>query len=155
VATVHTYTAWTSWTGTTAGGYDSYSRIHQAKAEPAAVDLTLTSDPAFRGDAEQLNPEQLLVLAASSCQLLSFLAAAARGRVDVRSYEDHATAAMPEISRRVRISGITLRPKVSIAKGPSEDRVRHLMEVAHRECYIANSLRTPITVEPEITFVEP
>jgi organic hydroperoxide reductase OsmC/OhrA len=155
VVTVHTYTAWTSWAGTTAGGYDSYSRIHRAKAEPAEVELTLTSDPAFRGDADALNPEQLLVLAASSCQLLSFLAASARGRVDVRSYEDHATAQMPEISRQVHISGITLRPKVTIAKGPTEERIRHLMEVAHRECYIANSLRTPISVEPEITFVEP
>ena len=35
----------------------------------------------------------------------------------------------------------------------TEDRVRHLCEVAHRECYIANSVTTEITVEPAITFV--
>ena len=154
MTTVHRYGAWTAWTGSTAGGYGAYDRAHTARAEPAEVELTLSSDPAFHGKPSQLNPEQLVVLAASSCQLLSFLAVAARARVDVRSYEDHATAEMPEISRQIRISTIVLRPKVTIVAGPTEDRIRRLMEVAHRECYVSNSLRTTVTVEPEVSFVE-
>jgi organic hydroperoxide reductase OsmC/OhrA len=39
-----------------------------------------------------------------------------------------------------------------VSPGPDEDRVRHLVEVAHRECYVANSLRTDVRVEPDITF---
>jgi organic hydroperoxide reductase OsmC/OhrA len=96
-----------------------------------------------------------VVLAAASCQLLSFLAVAARARLDVRDYRDDATATMPEESRPVRIAEIVLRPRIALVAGPTEDRVRHLVEVAHRECFIANSLATPVRVEPLIAFVEP
>ena len=34
-------------------------------------------------------------------------------------------------------------------------RVEHLVEVAHRECYIANSLATPVRVEPAVVFADP
>ena len=74
---VHTYRTSLTWDGTTSGGYKRYDRTHQLRAEPAAAGLTLSSDPAFLGDPTLLNPEQLLVAAASSCQLLSFLAVAA------------------------------------------------------------------------------
>ena len=43
---------------------------------------------------------------------------------------------------------IVLRPHIVVAPGTGEARLRHLVEVAHSECYIANSLRTEIVVEP-------
>jgi organic hydroperoxide reductase OsmC/OhrA len=152
VAHTHHYQATCSWRGSTAVGYEQYGRGHDATAPPAAAALELSSDRAFRGDPARLNPEQLVVLAASSCQLLSFLAVCARARVDVTAYDDDAVGVMPEDDQPVRITEIVLRPRIVVSPGPAEDRVRHLVEVAHRECYIANSLRTDIRVEPEITF---
>ena len=61
---------------------------------------------------------------------------------------------MPETDRYPWITEIVLRPRITVAPGPSEDRIRHLCEVAHRECYIANSVRTEIRIEPEITFAD-
>ncbi|MDQ6854594.1 MAG: OsmC family peroxiredoxin, partial [Actinomycetota bacterium] len=87
---VHRYTVSCAWQGSTGGGYDAYDRSHTATAPPARPTLPLSSDPAFRGDPALLNPEQLLVMAAASCQLLSFLAVAARARVDVVDYRDDA-----------------------------------------------------------------
>jgi organic hydroperoxide reductase OsmC/OhrA len=139
-----------SWTGSTAAGYDAYDRAHTATTDPPTVSLSLTSDPAFRGDPALLNPEQLLVLAASSCQLLSFLAVAARARVDVIAYEDDAEGVMPDDERPMRITRIDLRPRITIAGDVARERVEHLVEVAHRECFIANSLSTEIVVTPTI-----
>jgi organic hydroperoxide reductase OsmC/OhrA len=150
---VHHYRATCSWSGSTGLGYQHYERTHHGAAPPADTPLTLSSDPAFLGDAARLNPEQLVVLAAASCQLLSFLAVAARARLDVRDYHDEATATMPEDAKPVRLAEIVLRPRIVLATGPSEDRVRHLVEVAHRECFIANSLATPVRVEPVVEFV--
>lgn len=147
-AHTHRYNVRCSWTGSTGAGYDAYDRTHQADAPPAATTLTLASDPTFLGDPACLNPEQLLVLSASSCQLLSFLAVAARARIDVVAYEDDAEGLMPEDDRPVRLTRITLRPRITVAGDVGEDRLRHLVEVAHRECYIANSLRTELVVEP-------
>ena len=73
----HRYSVRCHWSGSTAGGYEAYDRGHEASAPPAAAVLLLSADPGFRGDPGRLNPEQLVVLAASSCQLLSFLAVAA------------------------------------------------------------------------------
>jgi peroxiredoxin-like protein len=153
MAHVHRYEVECRWEGSTGVGYESYDRSHVARALPAKESLALSSDPAFRGNPERTNPEQLLVLAASSCQLLSFLAVCARARIDLRRYEDHAEAEMPEDDKPVRITTIVLRPRMVIARGPSEERVRKLVEIAHNECFIANSLRSTIRVEPEIEFV--
>jgi organic hydroperoxide reductase OsmC/OhrA len=78
---VHRYHATCHWAGDTAMGYESYDRAHTSSAPPASTELMLSSDPAFLGHPEKLNPEQLVVVAVSSCQLLSFLAIAARARV--------------------------------------------------------------------------
>lgn len=153
-AAVHTFRACCAWSGSTADGYDAYGRDHDATAPPATAALALSADPAFRGDGERLNPEQLLVAAASSCQLLSFLAVAARARIDVRDYSDDAEGRMPEDDRPMRIVRIVLRPRIVVASGPDEDRVRNLVDVAHRHCFVANSLATRIDVEPRIEFAE-
>ncbi len=151
---VHRYGVTCSWSGSTGSGYDNYDRRHRATAPPAAAALDLAADPAFRGDAVLLNPEQLLVLAAASCQLLSFLAVAARARLDVVAYEDRAEAVMPESTRPCRITEITLRPRITVRAPATEARVRRLTEVAHRECFIANSITSRVVLEPTVEVVE-
>jgi len=153
MAHVHEYRCRTEWTGTTAVGYEAYTREHRVTVPPAEAGLTLSGDPAFRGDGRLLNPEQLLLVAASSCQMLSFIAIAARARFDVVSYTDEAEARMPEDDLPVRITAITLRPRI-VVRGPvDEARVRRYVGLAHDECYIANSVRSEITIEAEIEVV--
>ncbi len=150
----HAYSVTCKWHGSTAEGYDAYDRAHVGTAPPAATTVSLSSDPAFRGDARLLNPEQLLVLSASSCQLLSFLAVTARARIDVVDYVDDATGVMPEDPRPMRITRIELRPHITIRGAATEERLVHLCEVAHHECFIANSLTTDIVVTPTFRFIE-
>lgn len=127
-------------------GYDAYSREHAvAPGELAA--LPMSSDPHFRGDAALANPEQLLVMAASSCQLLSFLAVAARARLDVLDYVDDAEGLMPGDSKPMSVTEIALRPTITLAPGSRLDRLERLVELAHQECFIANSLRSRITID--------
>jgi organic hydroperoxide reductase OsmC/OhrA len=152
MGSVHHYRARCSWRGSTAAGYERYGRAHEGSAPPASPTLELTSDPAFGGDAGLLNPEQLLLLAAVSCQLLSFLAVAARARLDVVEYDDDAEAEMDEGDLPARIQRITLRPRIVLARNGMRERIEHLVDVAHRECFIANSLRSDVTIEPKIEF---
>ena len=146
--TEHTYAARLAWAGDTGAGYRAYDRNHTAG--PPGLDVELSADPAFRGDPGRLNPEQLLVMAASSCQLLSFLALAARHRVSVTGYEDDAIGVMPMDSRPVRITRIVLRPRVTVAPGTDHALVERLLHQGHDECYIASSLTTEVLLEPSI-----
>ncbi len=150
---VHRYAARCAWSGSTGDGYAAYGRQHEGTVEPVPGSLTLSADPSFRGDPAFMNPEQLLVLSAASCQLLSFLALAARAGIDVIAYEDRAEAEMPDHDRPVRITRITLRPRITLSPDAEPDtieRTHSLVARAHDECYVANSLTTTITVEPEI-----
>ena len=129
-----------AWSGSTAEGYDAYAPDPHGGRAAGDPELAVSADPAFLGDPAQLNPEQLLVLAAVSCQLLSFLAVAARARIDVVEYRDDADAEMPEDDPPVRITRITLRPRITVRGPVGDERLHHLVEVAHRECFIANSV---------------
>lgn len=91
-------------------------------------------------------------MAASSCQVLSFLAVAARARVDVVAYDDEADGVMPDDDPPTRITAITLRPTIRVRPGPSIAKLERLVDLAHHECYIANSLRTTVTIEPRFEF---
>lgn len=149
----HRYQTRCTWSGSTGVGYEHYGRGHAVNAPSVAAPLAMSSDPAFRGDPSRFNPEQLLVMAASSCQLLSFLAVAARARLDVLSYEDDAEGIMPEDDKPIRLVAIRLRPRIVLARGVADEtRVRQLVDLAHHECYIANSLKTEVTVEPVIEW---
>ena len=139
------FRAHTSWSGSTAEGWEHYSRAHTARADPAKQELTVTTAEE-RGNPDHLNPEQLLLMAASSCQMLWFLHLAAKARLDVVAYDDRCEAEMPED----RFTRVVLRPEIALRGDFKEERVVHLCELAHRECNIAKSLSCPVELEPSV-----
>jgi organic hydroperoxide reductase OsmC/OhrA len=114
------------------------------------VQEVLVTTGESKGDPAVLNPEQLLLMAASSCQMLWFLHVAAKARIDVVAYDDEASALMPEDEEPVRITEITLRPRITVTGDAIEERIRKLVETAHAYCFIANSLNSSMTIEPTI-----
>lgn len=150
--TVHHYHAVCNWSGSTAGGYHAYDRSHELRAPPFAEPLPMSADPAFHGNPERLNPEQLLVMAAASCQMLTFLAIAARAHLDVVAYEDRAEGFMPEHDQPMRITRIVLRPKITVRGTLDQKRLQPMLETAHRHCFIASSLKSQIEIIPEFLY---
>ncbi|MBA3523886.1 MAG: OsmC family protein [Geodermatophilaceae bacterium] len=147
----HRYRSDLAWAGSTGVGYRDYDRGHRLRTPPAELELALSSDPHFRGDPRRTNPEQLLLAAASSCQLLSFLALAARAGIDVTAYADHAEAEMPVVAAAMRITRVVLRPHIVVAAGTDLGRVRSLVDEAHGSCYVANTLNAEMVIEATIT----
>ena len=150
MAHTHTYKASLAWEGSTADGYDACDRTHRISTPPARTELTLSGDPAFKGDGDLPNPEQLLLAAASSCQLLSFLARAARSRIEVTHYTDEAEAIMPEDDPPTRITQITLRPRITVGPDANVDRVYRLVDKAHEDCDVANTLNAEMRIEATV-----
>jgi organic hydroperoxide reductase OsmC/OhrA len=145
----HVYDTRLRWSGSTGLGWEHYDRAHTATAPPARQVVGLTTGES-KGDPATLNPEQLVVMAASSCQMLWFLHLAAKARIDVVGYEDDARGLMPHDEHPVRITEIALRPRIVVAGDAGEERVRKLVATAHEHCFIANSLNSRMTIEPEI-----
>lgn len=152
----HQYHVRVTWTGNEGAGTAShrgYSRAHEISAEGKPVILG-SSDPSFRGDSAQWNPEELLLAAVSACHKLWYLGLCAQAGVIVTSYEDEAEGVMvEEPSGAGQFASITLRPKVTLAPGSDKRAAEALHLRAHEMCFIARSLKCPIGNEP-ITIVE-
>jgi organic hydroperoxide reductase OsmC/OhrA len=128
---------------------ESYNRAHDW--EMAAVRVAASSAPEYRGDAARANPEEALVASLSSCHMLTFLAIAARKKLSLDSYEDDAVGYLEKNEAgRLAITRCTLRPKIVWSPGVSVSAadLQSLHHAAHEGCFIANSVKTDVRVEP-------
>ena len=149
----HIYRAALAWTGAAEGpttSYQSYSREYRVEI-PGKPAFQGSADQAFRGDPALVNPEDLLVVALSSCHMLSYLALCARAALPVVSYTDEAQGTMDMRDGKIRFVEVVLRPRVVVGKGAELERARKLHEDAHGLCFIANSVNFPVRNEPQVT----
>ena len=134
----HHYRAHLTWDGNRGDGtskYETYGREHRIEVAGKPV-IHATADAAFRGDASQLNPEDLFLAALSSCHMLSYLALCAKYGVNVIAYEDEATGTMQEDGRGGgKFVEVTLHPVVTIANPEQRDRAMQLHDRAHRAVF--------------------
>ncbi|HKC51860.1 MAG TPA: OsmC family protein [Myxococcota bacterium] len=130
--------------------YESYARAHRWRFHGGA-EVEASAAPEYRGDAALPNPEEALVAALSSCHMLTFLAIAARKRLTVESYEDDAVGHMEKNAEgKLAVTRVELRPRIVFSgeRQPTPDEIAKLHESAHHGCFIANSVRTEVTVVP-------
>ncbi|MFZ5891576.1 MAG: OsmC family protein [Myxococcota bacterium] len=127
----------------------SFSRDH-AVAFGSGQSLALSATAEYRGNAERVNPEELLVAALASCHMLTFLALAARSGIVVDSYRDDASGVLERNAEgKMSVTRVTLRPQVKFRAEPppSAQEQSALHEKAHRGCFIASSVKTEVSVE--------
>jgi organic hydroperoxide reductase OsmC/OhrA len=115
-----------------------------ASPSPSAVPVPY-SNPAL------VDPEEAFVASIASCHMLTFLYVAMRGGFVVERYEDDAVGVMRKNERGAFwVAAVTLRPRIVYGgeKRPTAEEVEHLHHLAHEQCFIANSVKTEITVAP-------
>ncbi len=148
----HTYEAHLTWIGAAQGparDYAGYSREYRVEIA-GKPPLSGSADPAFKGDTGLHNPEDLLVAALAGCHLLTYLALCVRAGIEVVAYEDSVSGAMVLEGGGGRFTGVTLRPRVTVAPGSDLEKARALHASAHKACFIANSVNFPVRNEPEV-----
>ena len=80
--------------------------------------------------------------------MLWFLHLACNRKFVIERYVDEAVGVLD----KDWMSQVTLRPRITFSgKAPSEEEHRALHEKAHEKCFIANSVKTEVRVEPSIT----
>jgi organic hydroperoxide reductase OsmC/OhrA len=131
--------------------YESYNRDHDWIFD-AGIRVRASANPAYLGSESSVDPEEAFVVSLSSCHMLTFLAIACRKRFIVDSYRDQAAGILEkDSSGRMAVVRVTLRPEVRFGgdKTPSAEELRQLHDQAHHACFIANSVKTEVTVEPQ------
>jgi len=147
----HEYSSRLIWEGNTGAGtatYAGYGRQYRVVAA-GKPDIIGSADPAFRGDADKLNPEDLFVASLSSCHMLSYLALCALQGVRVLAYEDDAKGTMTVTADGGgKFEEVVLSPKVTISDSKNVALALNLHDKAHEQCFIANSCSVPVRHKP-------
>lgn len=150
----HSYQIKTEWIGNNGTGtadFKTYSRNHLLTGPGKAMPIEGSSDPSFRGDATQYNPEELFVSSLSACHMLWYLHLCAVNGIVVTDYADQATGVMEEATNGSgQFREVTLHPVVTITDERLTERANALHAEAHRMCFIANSCNFPIKHQPSI-----
>ena len=140
--------ATTSWKRKTQDfAYETYDRTHTVRFE-GGIECKASAAQEYMGKRELVNPEELLVGALSSCHMLTFLAIAAKSRLVVDSYEDHAQGVLEKNSEgKLCVTKVSLNPKVTFGgEKPSPEKLRDLHDKAHKNCFIANSVKCSVSI---------
>ncbi len=98
-----------------------------------------------------IDPEEAFVASLSSCHMLTFLYLASRQGFQVDSYSDEAVGVMTKNDKGVPwVSSVTLHPRIrySGARLPTTAEEEGLHHSAHEQCFIANSVKTSVSVRP-------
>ncbi|MFS1860408.1 OsmC family protein [Vibrio lentus] len=132
---------------------NQYSRGHMWEFD-GGVTVPASSSPhvvplPFSVEAN-VDPEEAFIAALSSCHMLTFLGIAAKQKYVIDSYVDDAVGVLEEDeSGRSSVTKVTLRPDIvfSGSKIPTAKQLDKLHHLAHKNCFIANSVKTEIVVE--------
>ncbi|MNM20795.1 OsmC-like protein [compost metagenome] len=113
-----------------------------ASSSPLSVPLPMSV-------AANIDPEEALVAATSSCHMLFFLSLAAQRGFVIDDYRDAAIGELGKNAQgRLAMTRIVLRPRIVFAATPpSPEALAALHHDAHERCYIANSLTADVVVE--------
>jgi organic hydroperoxide reductase OsmC/OhrA len=129
--------------------YEAYSRDHTWSFAGGVV-VNASAAPAYKGNPDLVDPEEAFVASLSSCHMLTFLALAAKAKLVVDRYSDHAVARMEKNDEgQFAVTAVTLNPVIEFdGRKPEPGELARLHDKAHHMCFIANSVKTRITVTP-------
>ncbi len=133
-----------------------YSRRHRWSFD-GGIEVAASSSPEIvplpMSAADAVDPEEAFVASLSSCHLLWFLSLAAKAGYVVDRYEDRPVGVMGRnAAGKMAMSTVTLRPRVTFsgARIPDAAALADLHHQAHEACFIASSVLTTVTCEPQV-----
>lgn len=144
---VHTYRTAARWTGRRSG---------QVEAEGVAAPLRFSAPPEFQGETGQWSPETLLLAAANTCFLTTFVAIAEFSKLELAGVEVSAEAHLERVpGQGYRFTEMVLRPVITLAHDADREKTARLLEKTEKSCIVARSLQTPLRVEATLRTEAP
>ena len=107
--------------------------------------------PEFKGREGNWSPEHLFVASMNSCYALTLLAIAEFSKVSIVSLSSTARGKLEKVQGGgYQVTEIVVKPRVVLASANDLARMSRILEKAKENCFISNSIKSAITVEPEV-----
>ncbi len=143
-----TYHTTVSWTGEHRG--------HLVMGNGPEMDFS--APPDAQGHAGVFTPEDAFVAAANTCVMMMFIWATERFKIKLLSYECRTEGTkLIELDRTEVFTRLCFRPAIRVAAcgdAPAtvEARVRRALQSAQKYSLVANSVKSQIIIEPEVSI---
>lgn len=118
-------------------------------------ELVVDAPPEFKGHEGFWTPEHLFVASVNSCFMTTFLAIAENSKLDFISLRVGAKGKLEkQDGQGFMITEITLWPRLVLRESRDAERAVRILQKAERNCLISNSIKTQITLQPEVTVAK-
>lgn len=135
------YEAEVEWTGERRGNLKS----------PNLPSFQVSAPPEFQGHEGSWTPEHLYVASVNSCFMTTFLAIAQNSKLDVVSFGSRAKGKLEKMEGvDFQITELMIQPTIVIRSARDLERAARILEKAERSCFILNSIKTVVKVEPKL-----
>jgi len=134
------YEAQVEWTG---------KRTGELRA-PNLPGVRVAPPPEFQGEGGTWTPEHLYVASVNACFMITFLAIAGLSKLEVLSFRAAARGKLEKVDGLYQVTEIVIRPQVAVRSNRDLERASRILEKAEKNCFISNSIKTAIRVEPEL-----
>lgn len=117
----------------------------------ALAPIALGAPPEFNGREGTWSPEQLFVASVNGCLMLTLLAIAENSKLPLLSYSSTAWGKLEKAEGSVyQITEIVIKPTLIVESAQDLARVPRIMEKAKENCFITNSIKSSVKLEPEV-----
>ncbi len=110
----------------------------------------VSAPPEFKGEPGVWTPEDLFVASVSICLMTTFMSFASKSGLAVKSYADSAEGVLEFIDERYRFTQVILKPQILLESQDRIEEAERILEKAHAQCLIANSIKAEIHLQPEV-----
>ena len=93
----------------------------------------------------------MFVGSVNACTFETFMAYARHKGVDVVGYESDGEGVLEHSEGKFRFTEVTLRPHVQVKTQEDAELAREIMQDAHADCFVTNSLSLPVKVYPQFS----
>ena len=136
-----TYHTYLNWVGNRAG------MLH-SKGKP---EFQVASPPEFKGEDGVWSPEDLFVASVDICTMTTFIAFSQHKNLPLVSYNTHAEGLLEFTDGKYQFTKIVLWPTIVVETEDAIEPAKKTLEDAHKSCFVSNSIKSTVVVEPHIT----
>lgn len=115
--------------------------------------IELSTPVEFGGKPATWTPEELMVAAVNACLMTTFSYYAEKRGFKFVSYESSAEGIIELVEMKYLFSRITIKPEITVGSKEDIEAAENLLKIAKESCFVSNSIKAEVLLEPEINLI--
>lgn len=130
-------------------------RIGEVSSPELLDAIDVATPPQFpKGVDGVWSPEHFFTAAVNSCFMTTFLAVAENSKLEFTTFSCESEGILDKVDGKYIMTEIILKPHLKIINEADAEKAERILHKSESACLISNSIKSQVTLQPTITFVE-